>query len=259
MNLQHLQHQLQPIRNQLLAHPLFEQLHTPEQLRCFMEYHVFAVWDFMSLLKALQHRLTGMHLPWQPAADPELCHLINDIVLAEESDTWPDGRHGSHFELYLEAMRQAGAHHTALNELLALWSQTRHIQVAINQTPVSQAVKDFLSFTFRTIDQGKTHQIAAAFTFGREDVIPGMFTGMIHQLQQQFPNENLSTLIYYLERHIDLDADEHGPMALEMLTRLCGHDAQAWEEATQTAIEALQLRIGLWDAVAEAISETVEA
>jgi len=95
-------------RKTLLTHRLYPALSTTEHLALFMEYHVFAVWDFMSLLKALQMRLTCVGVPWLPIGDARVRRLVNQIVLGEESDCTPDGSAISHFELYLQAMREVG-------------------------------------------------------------------------------------------------------------------------------------------------------
>ena len=119
-------------------------------------------------------------------------------------------------------------------------------------------IKDFLDFSFRLIEEGKPHKIAAAFTFGREDLIPNMFTEILKNFQQNFPDLNLSKLIYYFERHIELDADVHGPMALQMINELCQDDSRKWNEVAQISIQALEKRIGLWDAIEEKILENSE-
>ena len=119
-------------------------------------------------------------------------------------------------------------------------------------------VKDFLDFTFRVIEEDKPHQIAAAFSFGREDLIPAMFTEMLRNFQASFPETKLSKLIYYFERHIELDADEHGPMAMKMIAELCGEDPKKWSEVEAISILALEKRIALWDSIENQIKMKAE-
>src|SRR5262245_17345533 len=100
---------LAPLRESLLNHPVYARLDRVEALRVFMQHHVFAVWDFMSLLKTLQQRLTCTQTPWVPPTNHVGCRLINEIVLGEESDEDGQGKFASHFELYLRSMQQCGA------------------------------------------------------------------------------------------------------------------------------------------------------
>jgi pyrroloquinoline quinone (PQQ) biosynthesis protein C len=242
-------------KQQLLNHPLYKKVNTPEDLHRFLENHVFAVWDFMSLLKALQTKLTCTTTPWFATSNPETRYLINEIVLAEESDLSIDGRRLSHFEMYLEAMQDCGAKTTAIEHFLEELHSLQNIFVAIKKSDLHPNIKAFLDFTFRVIEEGKSHEIAAAFTFGREDLIPSMFTEILRNFQENFPDNDLSKLIYYFERHIELDADEHGPMAMKMITELCGEDPKKWSEVQEISILALEKRIGLWDAIEEHIHE----
>jgi hypothetical protein len=244
---------IQPQKDVLLQHSLYEKVKTIDDLNSFLEGHVYAVWDFMSLLKALQAKLTCTTTPWFATENPETRYLINEIVLAEETDLTIDGRRQSHFEMYLEAMEACGADTTGIHQFLSELKSLHNIYVAIKKSNLHPNIKAFLDFTFRVIDQGKTHEIAAAFTFGREDLIPSMFTVILRNFQANFPNTDLSKLIYYFERHIELDADEHGPMAMQMITELCGTDAQKWSEVEAVSIQALEIRIGLWDAIEELI------
>ena len=246
---------LQPLKDRLLQHPLYDKIRTLDDLHCFLEHHVYAVWDFMSLLKALQQQLTCTTTPWLPIGNPEVRYLINEIVVAEETDLAMDGKRQSHFEMYLEAMNQCGANTLAVQRFLEDIQKTQNIFVSIKHAEVHPNVRAFLDFTFRVIEEGKAHKIAAAFTFGREDLIPTMFTEILKNFQQNFPQIDLSKLIYYFERHIELDGDEHGPMAMQMITELCGDSATKWNEVLEVSQQALEKRIGLWDAIEAMVTE----
>jgi hypothetical protein len=249
MNINEIAQSIEAKRQQLLVHPLYEKVSKIKDLHCFLENHIYAVWDFMSLLKALQNHLTCTSTPWLPVGNPEIRYLINEIVIAEETDLALDGTRQSHFEMYLDAMKQCGASTKQIEAFLKSVATNTSIFDSIESSDLHENVKNFLNFTFRVIENGKPHEIAAAFTFGREDLIPTMFTEIVRNFQINFPETDVSKLIYYFERHIELDADEHGPMALQMITDLCGNDPKKWEEVQQISIEALEKRIGLWDAI----------
>ena len=254
MNIESINQSIQSQKDILLHHPLYQKVQTIEDLHHFLESHIYAVWDFMSLLKALQSKLTCTSTPWFPTVNTETRYLINEIVTAEESDLTLDGHRQSHFEMYLEAMQDCGANTAEVEQFLASIRSLNNIFVAIKTSELHPNIKAFLDFTFRVIEEGKTHEIAAAFTFGREDLIPSMFTAILKNFQASFPETDLRKLIYYFERHIELDADEHGPMAMQMISELCGTDAQKWKEVEAVSILALEKRIGLWDAIEESIS-----
>ncbi len=258
MNIETINHSIQTQKEALLQHPLYTKVQTIEDLQRFLESHVYAVWDFMSLLKALQSKLTCTTTPWFPTVNTETRYLINEIVLAEESDLTLDSRRQSHYEMYLEAMQDCGANTSDIEQFLANIRSLNNIFVAIKTSDLHPNIKAFLDFTFRVIEEGKAHEIAAAFTFGREDLIPSMFTAILKNFQANFPETDLRKLIYYFERHIELDADEHGPMAMQMITELCGTDTQKWKEVEAVSILALEKRIGLWNAIEESISLKAE-
>jgi len=258
MNISIINTKIESNKQILLQHPLYEKVKTIDDLHQFLENHVYAVWDFMSLLKALQSKLTCTTTPWFASRNPETRYLINEIVLAEESDLTLDGKRLSHFEMYLEAMQSCGAQTTAVEAFLQNVSATKNIFIAIKQSDLHYKIKAFLDFTFRVIEEGKTHKIAAAFTFGREDLIPNMFTEILKNFERSFPETDLSKLIYYFERHIELDANEHGPMAMQMITDLCQDDEHKWKEVEEVSVLALEKRIGLWDAIEEKIESALE-
>lgn len=255
MNIDIINERIQPQKEILLQHPLYKKVQTIDDLQCFVENHVYAVWDFMSLLKALQSKLTCTTTPWIATKNPETRYLINEIVLAEESDLTLDGKRQSHFEMYLDAMKSCGASTIEIEAFIENVIATQNIFVSIKQSTIHPNIKAFLDFTFRVIEVGKPHEIAAAFTFGREDLIPSMFTEILKNFQANFPETDLSKLIYYFERHIELDADDHGPKALQMVTELCGNDEVKWKEVEEISNLALEKRIGLWDAIEEKIME----
>lgn len=258
MNIAEINNKIEIQKQQLLNHSLYDKVKTIEDLHRFLECHVYAVWDFMSLLKALQNKLTCTTTPWFASQNSETRYLINEIVLAEESDLNLDGKRSSHFEMYVDAMRDCGAKTDEVDAFIQNVIDTKNVFVAIKQSKLHPNVKAFLDFTFRVIEEGKTHKIAASFTFGREDLIPNMFTQILKSFQQNFPKTDLSKLIYYFERHIELDADEHGPMAMQMINQLCGDDYQKWRDVEEVSKLALEKRIRLWDAIEEKIDAKLE-
>ena len=249
---------IQSHKDLLLHHSLYEKVKTIDDLHLFLENHIYAVWDFMSLLKALQQKLTCTTTPWFASPNPETRYLINEIVLAEESDLSYNGTRLSHFEMYIEAMQSCGANTKEVQAFLQKVVENKNIFITIKQSNLHSNIKSFLDFTFKIIEEGKTHKIAAAFTFGREDLIPNMFTAILKNFQKNFPETNLSELIYYFERHIELDTDEHGPMAMQMITELCKEDPVKWAEVEEIAIQSLEKRVGLWDAIEEKIVTSLQ-
>lgn len=249
-----LETQLLPLKEQLIHHPLYHNINSIKELRYFMESHVYAVWDFMSLVKKLQLDLTTTSLPWQPPTNSSAARLINEIVWGEETDIDKDGKSVSHFEMYLNAMKQIGANTLGIKQLLNALQLGITIFEAIDQAELPDHVANFLRFTFDIIEEGKTHKIAAVFTFGREDLIPDMFISMIKNMNRE-GDHHFDKTIYYFERHIEVDGDSHGPMALDMIKNLCGMDPIKWEEAVLASKTALQMRIALWDGINEKITQ----
>ncbi|SQG00918.1 heme oxygenase-like protein [Paucimonas lemoignei] len=232
-------------KSALEQHAIFADIDSLEVLRCFMEVHVFAVWDFMSLTKRLQQEVTCTQLPWLPPKNPEAARLINEIVLGEESDNKREAGHYSHFELYLDAMREIGANTAQVERFVALQAQGMHYTAALHSVNASEAAAGFVSHTLDTALNASAHRVAAAFLHGRESVIPAMFQRILNDCGITI--DQAPTFRYYLQRHIDVDADEHGPAAERLLATLVGGDPQRQREALQSAIAAIDSRIALWD------------
>ena len=242
---------LKPFYNVLSHHPIYKVVKNINDLQIFMESHVFAVWDFMSLLKTLQNKLTCRSLPWKPNQYKKSSRLINEIVLGEESDKY-DNEVLSHFEIYLRAMREAGVSVATIETFLKLLNEDAPLNTALLQANAPKSARVFVEKTFSIIHGDQLHAIVAVFTFGREDIIPEMFREFIANQEESF-KEKLKTLHWYFERHIHLDSDEHGPMALEMLQEICGNDPVKWQEAQDAAEFAIRARIELWDNIHERI------
>ena len=232
-------------REDLLNHKIYLKLNSEEAIAKFMETHVFAVWDFMSLVKALQKELTCVKTPWTPTKDKISRRLINEIVLGEESDIDQNNNPTSHFELYLDAMNRIGAETNYIGVFINNLVELGDIDQAMEKSSIPSAAKDFMKFTFDVINNKKVHVIASVFTFGREEIIPDMFFEIVKNTEKK-EDVSLRKINYYLERHIELDGDEHGPLAHEMISDLCDEDLK-WKEVVSTSKKALELRISLWD------------
>ncbi len=254
-HLENLLANIEPLKNRIVEHPLYGEIRELTDVREFMRFHIFAVWDFMSLLKALQINLTCVSLPWFPVGDAETRFLINEIVAGEESDVDASGTRISHFELYLEAMKQTGADTAEIENFLASARKNNDVRRIITASNIPTAARKFMDFTFEIIGENRAHVLAAVFTFGREDLIPDMFLSLVADLERRFPDK-ISILKYYLHRHIEVDGDEHSHLALAMTEKLCQDDAAKWREAEIAVKRALQLRIELWDGVFESLGQT---
>jgi len=236
-------------RDRVVQHPLYAGLDTHEAIVTFMEHHVFAVWDFMSLLKSLQRNLTCVTVPWIPTGPTGSRRLINDIVMVEESDELGDG-FISHFELYVNGMREAGADTTAIDKLVDLLRGGATVQDALAAAGVPAPSVEFAGTTWNIIENMPVHCQAAAFAFGREDLIPDMFTQVVAINER---SKKLGTFVDYLERHIEVDGEQHTPMAMQMVTDLCGDDEQKWQDCAETVNTALAARARLWDSILTAV------
>ncbi len=250
LNLEH----IGPLQEQLDAHPIYGAIRDRSDLQVFMEHHVFSVWDFMSLVKYLQQEIAPVRVPWMPTGDPSLRHFINRLVLEEESDdiVEPDGTrfYGSHFELYCRAMKEIGADSESPGRFIALVAE-RGIDDALYSSLVPVPARYFTETTFCFIREDKPHQVAAALAVGRERLIPAMFRQFVQRMG--IGADRAPGFHAYLDRHIHLDDELHGPLSMKLLTELCGADATRIEEAQIAAEEAVCARIRFWDGILEAI------
>ena len=234
-------------RARLRNHRLYRAIRTPAALRTFVEHHVVCVLDFMSLLKGLQRDLTCVSVPWTPVPDPESARLINAIVLDEETDVREDGRVQSHFEWYLEGMEEIGADTGPARALACKLAQGLPWPEALLASNLPAASRAFGMATASFLARPLLVR-AAVFFHGREEVIPGIFLPVLEGLDRK--GLACESLRAYLARHLEVDADQHGPLAGRVLARLHEGDPHLRAEAEMAARESLLARLRLWDAIA---------
>ncbi len=243
---------IESLRAKLESHPIYAAVASLDDLRVFMQHHVYSVWDFMSLIKYLQNEIAPVRWPWTPGKDASVQRFINELVLEEETDMALPGQdgHTSHFMLYLAAMREIGADAGTPARFVDLaGEQGIDVALASGLAPAPSAA--FTRTTFEFITSGKPHTVAAALALGREHVIPSMFRAFLARMtvtEAQAPSFH-----YYLNRHVHLDEDFHAPLSLRLLAALCDNDAGRWREAQQAAEAAVNARISFWDGVMKAL------
>jgi hypothetical protein len=282
---------VEPYQGRLATHAIYTRVRDERGLRIFMANHVFAVWDFMSLTKTLQQKLTCLTVPWVPVASARAARLINEIVLGEESDDLGDEEYLSHYVLYMRAMDEIGADKTAITTFEASLRAGVDPLDALAPLPCEPATKEFVKHTL-ALTKRPAHEVAAGLLLAREDLIPLMFDRLVREMdsrtglaargaravrsvRERLPEwardgapqglreaaaridadhpDPRAFFRKYLERHVHLDGEEHGPMAQRLLEELCGDDTAAWDQATDAARAALEARVRLWDGVLRAI------
>jgi len=90
-----------------------------------------------------------------PTGSPRVRRLINEIVLGEESDTTEAGEATSHFELYLEAMKEAGADTLPVERFIEKLKAGLPMDQALEQATLPKSVGEFVRGTFvclRTVE-----------------------------------------------------------------------------------------------------------
>jgi hypothetical protein len=224
----------------LTTHPLYGALVDAEALRVFMSLHVWAVYDFMVLLGRLRDYFAPSGSTWLPPRHREAARAVNEIVVAEESDESPFGGHCSHFELYLAAMAQIGVPCRPMLWFLERVMRHGAVAPALDHHSVPEPARRFCTTTVTL----SSHVVpaAAAFCFGREQLLPVMCEGLLRG------SGPAPLWAEYLRRHISLDGEVHGPAAAAILHAACGDSPRKWSEATSAAVMALDARLALWDA-----------
>ena len=239
---------------QLSLHPLYEAITNTDQLKIFMQHHVYAVWDFMSLIKALQGYIAPVTIPWVPPENSQYVRLINHLVLDEESDHSLVDQHPpgycSHYESYCNAMGEIGADTCQIRRFIET-TNTHDIRAALNDSDIPAPAKAFVGFTFDVIMSNQPHLVAGVLAYGRETLIPRLFQ---HLLKMPDVSQGRTPMLHaYLLRHIELDEHDHGPLTVSLVQALCGDDSVKLAEVRDIAEQALDVRLRFWDGIYEAV------
>ncbi len=237
--------------NQLNSHELFKSSEnfSVDELRIFMEYHVYAVWDFMSIVKSLQNHICPSNYPWKPNKYTRngIAHLINEIIFSEESDKDDDGNYFSHFDLYIMAMEDLGANTNNILKFVESCELNDSKFENSNNIDIPIESLDFLKNTFECLKSNNKANTAAIFTYGRETTIPDMFSKILNKIDSD--NLLFSKLRLYIKRHIQIDSSRHGPLSLKLFEYTCEDNQKIYNEAIGYAIKSIDKRILLWDGV----------
>lgn len=244
--------QLRQAMAALGRHRVFTCVRNTNQLQTFMEWHVYAVWDFMSLVKRLQRDLTYVTVPWLPPLNAKAARLINEIVLGEESDENGVGGYASHFDLYLRAMREVGADCGGIQAFIRYVREGFPVAQALERVDAPLPVASFVLSTLQTACHASTHEVLGSFFYGRENVIPEMFNSLLKDWK--IDPKTAPTFVYYLKRHIELDGDDHGPAAEKIIREILRDDPVKQSELIRAARDAVSARLMLWDALADVLA-----
>ena len=246
---------IEKARQELVSHPLYSRLRSFDDAKLFMGYHVFAVWDFFSLLKRLQGEVSCVEVPWLPRGMSDHARFISEIVISEESDEAIGGGYVSHFELYLQAMDEIEADRSGIDAFCDLLRAGRPAAEALTESAVPGFVQDFVETTLAVAVEGAPHEVAASFCHGRENLLPDVLTGIRDGLGGEL--DEAPVFKHYLDRHITLDHDEHGPLALKLLAALCDDDPTKVAEAERVGVDAIRARGRLWDGILAELDRAV--
>ncbi|MBA4542783.1 MULTISPECIES: DUF3050 domain-containing protein [Thermoactinomyces] len=237
---------LQAARKEILTHALLSHLHTEGNVRIFMKHHIFVVWVYMSLLKKLQQSFTCVSLPWLPRTNASFARFLNELAVWEETDKDGKGNYASHFEIYFQAMEEMKADTNPIETYLQMLQAGYHPVESLFQSEIPPSAADFTKQCLELAGNGQLHEVASAFCYGYEYLVPELYA----RLAKSFSKISVSErLIYFLNRHTQISSNKRAPIAENLLLTLCGEDPVKIGQAEKVAHATLAAWRGVLDGI----------
>lgn len=246
--------EIEDLKSELAAHCLYTKLQHMEDIHIFMEHHVFAVWDFMSLAKALQLHLDATQVIEKQTDNSKILGFVNGILTGGETDPNKKEIVLSHLEMYLELMDEIGANTTNIKKLIASSAAGLDIHEAMQIAQLTDEQQRILNFTQTIIATNEIHKIAVAATLVPEGMISNRFLKILKETEER-DNLLVPKFKNYLNRYKAIDGNDYGLLSLEMVTHFCDSDGKKWVDILDIAMKTLSHRIYLWDAIVDEIDQ----
>jgi hypothetical protein len=235
----------------LINHPLYNSIKTEEDVRIYMFNQVWCVWDFMTLVKSIQLNIVPSNILWMPPKYPELGAYIYEVLLTEETDKgYNSETNSSHFQTYLKAMYESKVDTSSVAAFIKLLENGFDFGTATEKCGIHDEAKEFISTTFE-FAKSELHISTAVFCLSREGVIPDIFMNLLANVSL---SNNFKIFNWYLNRHIYLDSQSHGPLSIKLFKTIVDTPKKQ-DEALHASLKALKARNKFFDYILNSINQ----
>lgn len=235
----------------LINHPLYNSIKTESDIKMYMFNQVWCVWDFMTLVKSIQIQIIPPNILWTPPKFPELGAYIYEVLLTEETDKgYNSETNSSHFQTFLKAMKESSVDTSSVDKFIELLENGNQFEIAIDSCGIHKEAKEFITTTYE-FAKSDLHISIAVFCLSREGVIPDMFMNLLANVSL---SNNYKIFNWYLNRHIYLDSQSHGPLSIKLFKTIVD-TKQKQEEALQASLKALKARNKYFNYILDSINQ----
>lgn len=230
--------EIEKLTKDLFNHPLYRNIKNDEDIKIYMKHQIWCVWDFMTLVKSIQLAIIPPSIYWTPPKDASLGAYIYEVLLTEETDiTYKAEGRASHFETYLESMKYANVDTNPILNFIKGLQNGLSYEDSISNSGITKPAKNFVDTTIK-FARSPVHISVSVFCLSREGIIPGMFSRLLKNLSL---SKDLFIFSWYINRHIALDSDSHGPLSIKLFKTVVDTEEKE-KEALSAALEALKAR-----------------